>query len=94
MRIGDMNYAKKHSTLGDTHHISVKNVYSHGAYAVGLFKGLVDAELDNIVVADGSLYGFGSHEGGNAVIKNVRFGNFITLSDGAKAFHEGSFTQE
>lgn len=94
VRIGDMNYAKKHSTLGDTHHISVKNVYSHGAYAVGLFKGLVDAELDNIIVADGGSYGFGSHEGGNAVIENVRFGKFVTLSDGAKAFHEGSFTQE
>lgn len=94
VRIGDMNYAKKHSTLGDTHHISVKNVYSHGAYAVGLFKGLVDAELDNIVVADGGLYGFGSHEGGNAVIKNVRFGKFVTLSNSAKAFCENSFTQK
>lgn len=94
VRIGDMNYAKKHSTLGDTHHISVKNVYSHGTYAVGLFKGLVDAELDNIVVADGGLYGFGSLEGGKAVVKNVRFGNFVTLSSSAKAIHEGSFTQE
>ncbi len=94
VRIGDMNYAKKHSTLGDTHHISVKNVYSHGAYAVGLFKGLVDAELDNIVVADGGLYGFGSHEGGNAVIENVRFGKFVTLSNSAKAFCENSFTQK
>ena len=94
VRIGDMNYAKKHSTLGDTHHISVKNVYSHGTYAVGLFKGLVDAELNNIVVADGGLYGFGSLEGGKAVVKNVRFGNFVTLSSSAKAIHEGSFTQE
>lgn len=94
VRIGDMNYAKKHSTLGDTHHISVKNVYSHGAYAVGLFKGLVDAELDNIVVADGGSYGFGSHEGGNAVIENVRFGKFVTLSNNAKAFCENSFTQK
>ena len=94
VRIGDMNYAKKHSTLGDTHHISVKNVYSHGAYAVGLFKGLVDAELDNIIVADGGSYGFGSHEGGNAVIENVRFGKFVTLSNSAKAFCENSFTQK
>ena len=94
VRIGDMNYAKKHSTLGDTHHISVKNVYSHGAYAVGLFKGLVDAELDNIIVADGGSYGFGSHAGGNAVIENVRFGKFVTLSNSAKAFCENSFTQK
>ena len=94
VRIGDMNYAKKHSTLGDTHHISVKNVYSHGKFAVGLFKGLVDAELDNIIVADGGSYGFGSHEGGNAVIENVRFGKFVTLSNSAKAFCENSFTQK
>lgn len=94
VRIGDMNYAKKHSTLGDTHHISIKNVYSHGKFAVGLFKGLVDAELDNIIVADGGSYGFGSHEGGNAVIENVRFGKFVTLSNSAKAFCENSFTQE
>ena len=94
VRIGDMNYAKKHSTLGDTHRISVKNVYSHGKFAVGLFKGLVDAELDNIIVADGGSYGFGSHEGGNAVIENVRFGKFVTLSNSAKAFCENSFTQK
>ena len=94
VRIGDMNYAKKHSTLGDTHHISVKNVYSHGTFAVGLFKGLVDAELDNIIVADGGSYGFGSHAGGNAVIENVRFGKFVTLSNSAKAFCENSFTQK
>lgn len=94
VRIGDMNYAKKHSTLGDTHHISIKNVYSHGKFAVGLFKGLVDAELDNIIVADGGSYGFGSHEGGNAVIENVRFGKFVTLSNSAKAFCENSFTQK
>ena len=89
VRIGDMNYAKKHSTLGDTHHISVKNVYSHGTYAVGLFKGLVDAELNNIVVADGGEVYFpkGTYISGTLYLKS---GGGLNLSSGAvlRASHD------
>ncbi len=94
IRIGDMAYANEHSTLGDTHHISIRNVFSHGTYAISLCKGLSDSTIDNVVVASDGNYGFGGVENGRAVIKNVRFGDFFLLSENASAFREGSFAEE
>ncbi len=94
VRIGDMAYADKHSALGDTHHISIRNVFSHGKYAVSLCKGLCDSTIENIAVAPDGKYGFGGVENGGAVLKNVVFGKFFLLSENASAFCEGSFTEE
>ena len=94
IRIGDMAYANEHSTLGDTHHIAIRNVFSHGTYAISLCKGLSDSTIDNVVVASDGNYGFGGVENGRAVIKNVRFGDFFLLSENASTFREGSFAEE
>ena len=94
VRIGDTAYAEKHSVLGDTHNISVRNVFSHGVYAVSLCKGLVDSEIENIVVAEDGDYGFGGTKEGSAVVHNVRFENFILLSEKAKKFADGSFAEQ
>ena len=87
VRIGDTAYAMKPSNLGDTHHITVKNVVSTARYGIALCKGLVDSSIENITVKDGGTYAFGvsKDRGGYAEVQNVRVKN-VLLEDGAEAF--------
>ena len=81
VKIGDMAYAKKHSELGDTHHISVRNVVSSAKYAVALCKGLADSVIENIFVAPGGIYGVGASENNFAELERCRIENISAYSD-------------
>ena len=81
VKIGDMAYAKKHSELGDTHHISVRNVVSSAKYAVALCKGLSDSVIENIFVAPGGIYGVGASENNFAELERCRIENISAYSD-------------
>ena len=51
--IGDKNYAEQLNALGDTHHITVKNVRSEAQLGVSLCRYLSDSAIENIEALDG-----------------------------------------
>ncbi len=63
IRIGDNSYAKEHSKLGDTHHVSIRNVITEGRCGVVLCKGLKDSVIENIIVR---------HKGGTTMHPTVK----------------------
>jgi len=87
IRIGDMKYAKQHSSLGDTHHITVRNIVSRQTWAVALCKGLVDSVIENITVLEGKV-GVGPYAGYSAELKNCRIANILTVAEGSTAIYE------
>ena len=85
VRIGDMVYAESHSTLGDTHHITVRNVVSEAKIAVSFCKGLVDSSIENVTVLRGTA-GLSAFKNYEATLKNCKIGNILPLAEGSVAF--------
>ena len=85
VRIGDMVYAQSHSTLGDTHHITVRNVVSEAKIAVSVCKGLVDSSIENVTVLKGTA-GLAAFKQYEATLKNCRIGNILPLAEGSVDF--------
>jgi hypothetical protein len=85
VRIGDMVYAESHSTLGDTHHITVRNVVSESKVGVSFCKGLVDSVIENVTVLDGSL-GVGAFKNYEATLLRCTIRNVLPLAEGCTAF--------
>ena len=83
VRIGDMAYAVEHARLGDTHHITVRNVISSSLYAVGLCKGLVDSTVENVTVMPGGKVGFGTPDGTKSTVENVKIAHIAVADDDA-----------
>lgn len=83
VRIGDMVYAREHSALGDTHHITVRNVISTQDGGVSICKGLTDSVIENVtVLADGG-YGLGAHRGVEATLQRCKIGEIFALAEGS-----------
>ena len=70
IRVGDMAYADKHSSLGDTHDIHIKNVNVHSYSGVTIVKGLVDSTIENITLQPGAKEGVRTYPGSAATLKN------------------------
>lgn len=85
VRIGDMVYARTHSTLGDIHHITVRNVVSEASVGVSLCKGLVDSSIDNVTVLKGTA-GVAAFKKYEATLKNCRIGSILPLAAGCVDF--------
>lgn len=85
VRIGDMIYAESHSTLGDTHHITVRNVVSEAKLGVSFCKGLVDSSIENVTVLRGTA-GLSAFKNYEATLKNCKIGSILPLAEGSVAF--------
>ena len=85
VRIGDMIYAQSHSTLGDTHHITVRNVISESKVAVSLCKGLVDSIIENVTVLNGA-FGVAAFKDYEATLLRCEIRNILTPTESAVAF--------
>ena len=85
VRIGDMVYARSHSVLGDTHHITVRNVISESKVGVSFCKGLVDSVIENVTVLDGAL-GVGTFGKYEATLLRCEIRNILTPTEGVVAF--------
>ena len=90
IRIGDMAYAREHSSLGDTYNIKVRNVISSVHNAVNICKGLKDSLIENIIVTEGGKYGVAANDGGaqfdNCVVRNI-----VTAGSGSVAVKPGGY---
>ena len=91
VRVGDMVYADTHSSLGDTHHITVCNVVSESDIAVTVCKGLVDSSFENITVLKGTA-GFAAFKNYEATLKNCRIENILPLAEGSIGLCEDRIT--
>lgn len=85
VRIGDMVYAESHSTLGDTHHITVRNVLSTSTFAVSFCKGLVDSVIENVTVLGGE-FGVAAFKEYEATLLRCQIRNILTPAEGVVAF--------
>ena len=85
VRVGDMVYAETHSALGDTHHITVRNVVSESEIGVTFCKGLVDSSIENVTVLAGTT-GVAAFKSYEALLKNCRIGNILPLAEGSVDF--------
>lgn len=81
VRIGDMIYSQTSSQLGDTHHITVRNVVSNAKFAVSVCKGLVDSNVENVTALGGSAC-FSAFKKYEATLKNCRVERLLPLADG------------
>ena len=79
VRIGDSIYADTPSVLGDTHHITVRNVLSSATYAVAICKGLVDSVIENVTAEAGEV-GVGVHLRHSAELCRCRIQNVMAIS--------------
>lgn len=84
VRIGDTVYADTPSVLGDTHHITVRNVISSATYGVAICKGLVDSTVENVIALEGKV-GVGVHPKQSAELVRCRIGNVMSLSTETEA---------
>jgi polygalacturonase len=91
VRIGDKAYADTDSKLGDTHHITVRNIVSSSKYAVSICKGLSDSVIENVTVLDGQT-GISAFSKTSATLKNCRIENILTLSDDSVAINTEGIT--
>lgn len=82
VRVGDMVYAQAHSVLGDTHHITVRNVISESEIAVSLCKGLVDSSIESVTVLKGCA-GVAAFKKYEATLKNCRIEGILPLAQGS-----------
>ena len=87
VRIGDVHYAQTPSALGDTHHVTVRNVVSSAQYGVFLCKGLCDSVIENVTVTGGGEYAVAAsrNPAGLAEVQNVRVRNLLTENGTAAA---------
>jgi len=92
VRIGDMVYANEHSTLGDTHHITVRNVISRQDGGVSICKGLTDSVIENITVLEKGGYGVGAHRNVEATLQRCTIGAVAALAEGSVAVREDGLT--
>lgn len=79
IRIGDSIYATVPSKLGDTHHITVRNVLSRATYAIAICKGLCDSVIENVTALSGKV-GIGVHTKHEATLCRCTVRNVISLS--------------
>jgi len=91
VRIGDMIYAQTHSELGDTHHITVRNVISEAEYAVSLCKGLVDSVIENVTVLGGSC-GVSTYKDYPATLQRCRIERIFPIAPGSDAIRSDNIT--
>ena len=92
MRIGDMSYAKNHSTLGDTHDIHVKNLNVHSYSGISVVKGLVNSTIENIVLNEGAKVGVRAFPNSTATLKNCTIDRIIYTDDDAVSIDETGIT--
>ena len=90
VRIGDMAYAKEHSSLGDTYSIKVRNVVVNTSCGINICKGLKDSLIENVIVTEGGQFGVAANSGGaqfdNCVIRNI-----VTAGSGSVAVKPGGY---
>ena len=91
VRIGDMLYAQTHSELGDTHHITVRNVVSEAEYAVSLCKGLVDSAIENVTVLGGKC-GVGTFKNYPATLQRCRIERIFPIAPDSVAIRPDNIT--
>lgn len=86
VRIGDTLYAETDSELGDTHHITVRNVTSRSHYGVSVCKGLVDSVIENVTVLDG-LAGVSTFKSNPATLQHCKIGHILPLAKDSVALN-------
>jgi len=91
VRIGDMVYAESHSALGDTHHITVRNVISTSTFAVSFCKGLVDSVIENVTVLGGE-FGVAAFRNYEATLLRCEIRNILPLAKGSIALRPERIT--
>ena len=84
VRIGDMIYAQTHAELGDTHHITVRNIISEAEYAVSLCKGLTNSVIENVTVLGGSC-GVSTYKDYSATLQRCRIEHIFPIAPGSEA---------
>ncbi len=85
VRIGDCHYGSSSSSMGDIHHISVRNVVSRARCAVGLCKTLRDSSVENLTVLEGGKVGFGVYglDRSPAQVDNCSVKNILCTGTGS-----------
>jgi len=85
VRIGDVLYGRKTSTLGDTYNITIRNIDSKARVGVTVCKGLKDSVIENVNYS-GDGIPFGMLKCGD--LKNVSLKNIKTVCDTSAIYND------
>lgn len=92
IRIGDMAYAKAHSTLGDTHDIHIRNLNVHSYSGISIVKGLVDSTIENLSLQAGAKVGVRAFPASSATLKNCKIDRILFTDEDATAIDDTNMT--
>ncbi len=92
IRIGDMAYAKAHSTLGDTHDIHIRNVNVQSYSGISIVKGLVNATIENVTLQEGAKVGVRAFPDSCATLKNCHIDRITFVDEDAVAIDPTNIT--